>query len=63
MPTPLTASGSNIVYSGGRGGIDILARYNHRLTVIELKDEYNPKEGPDKVISQALAYATSTKRQ
>lgn len=58
MPTPLSASGSDIVYSGGRGGIDILARRNKRLTVIELKDEYKKEEGPEKVITQAIAYAT-----
>lgn len=58
MPTPLSASGSNIIYSGGHGGIDILARRNKRLTVIELKDEYKKEEGPEKVITQAIAYAT-----
>ena len=58
MPTPLTASGSDIVYSDGHGGIDILARRNGRLTVLELKDEFNENEGPDKVITQAIAYAT-----
>lgn len=59
MPTPLSASGNEIKYAGSRGGgIDILARYKHHLTVIELKDEYKLSEGPDKVILQALAYAT-----
>ena len=58
MPTPLTASGTDIIYSEGHGGIDILARRNGRLTVLELKDEYKESEGPEKVISQATAYAT-----
>ena len=59
MPTPLTASRDEIKYASNKGGgIDILARYKHHLTVIELKDEYKPSEGPDKVIVQALAYAT-----
>lgn len=58
MPTPLTASGEEIVYSGGHGGIDIMARRNDRLTILELKDEYKGTEGPDKVICQAIAYAT-----
>ena len=58
MPTPLSASSDKIKYSDGKGGIDILARYKHHLTVFELKDEFKPSEGPDKVILQALAYAT-----
>ena len=59
MPTPLTASKDEIKYSEtGKGGIDILARYKHHLTLFELKDEYKSSEGPDKVINQALAYAT-----
>jgi len=58
MPTPLTASGSDVVYSNGHGGIDILVRRKGRLTVLELKDEYKESEGPDKVINQAIAYAT-----
>lgn len=46
MPTPLTASKDRIKYSeNGKGGIDILARYKS-------------SEGPDRVILQALAYAT-----
>lgn len=53
-----SASGSDIVCFGGHGGIDILARRNKRLTVIELKDEYKKEEGPEKVITQAIAYAT-----
>ncbi|MCR4849539.1 MAG: hypothetical protein K5920_11915 [Bacteroidales bacterium] len=59
MPTPLTASGNTIKYSEGHGGIDILARRKEgnesTLTVFELKDEY---ENPEKVICQAIAYAT-----
>ena len=62
MPTPLTASGKEIKYSDGHGGIDILARRKSgkesTLTVFELKDEYKDTEGPDKVICQAIAYAT-----
>ena len=58
LPTPLTASGSDISYSNGHGGIDILARRNRHLVVFELKDEYKSTENPDKVISQAIAYAT-----
>ena len=55
MPTPLTASKNFIKFSKGHGGIDILARHNRVLTVIELKDEY---QNPDEVIRQAIAYAT-----
>lgn len=61
MPTPLTASGTEIKYSDGHGGIDILARRKRKestLTLFELKDEYKKSEGPDKVICQAIAYAT-----
>lgn len=58
MPTPLTASGTDVLYSNGHGGIDILARKNGRLTIIELKDEFKSTEGPEKVINQAIAYAT-----
>lgn len=58
LPTPLTASGSSIHYSNGHGGIDILARRKNHLVVFELKDEYKATENPDKVISQAIAYAT-----
>lgn len=62
MPTPLTASGKEIKYSEGHGGIDILARRKEGnesyLTVFELKDDFNKTEGPDKVICQAIAYAT-----
>lgn len=55
MPTPLTASKDVVKFSKGHGGIDILARRNGILTVIELKDEY---QNPDEVICQAIAYAT-----
>lgn len=55
MPTPLTASKDVIKFSKGHGGIDILARHNRTLTVIELKDEY---QNPYEVIRQAIAYAT-----
>lgn len=58
LPTPLTASGSSIQYSNGHGGIDILARRKRHLVVFELKDEYKATENPDKVITQAIAYAT-----
>ncbi|MDX1828239.1 MAG: hypothetical protein R3342_01715 [Lutibacter sp.] len=63
MPTPLTASKKEIKYARKGGGIDILARVKHedyqvRLCVMELKDEYNPSEPPEKVMSQAIAYAT-----
>lgn len=58
MPTPLSASGNSIKYSDGKGGIDILARRKGKLTIIELKDEYNSDGGPDTVIRQAIAYAT-----
>lgn len=58
LPTPLTASGSDIQYSNGHGGIDILARRKKHLVVFELKDEYKATENPNKVISQAIAYAT-----
>ena len=58
LPTPLTASGDDIEYSSGHGGIDILARRNRHLVVFELKDEYKESENPNKVIVQAIAYAT-----
>lgn len=59
LPTPLSASGQEVHFSNGKGGgIDILARRNNKLTVIELKDQNTTSEGPDKVITQAVAYAT-----
>lgn len=64
MPTPLKASNiNNITHSGSYGGgIDILAQIGRgtatKLCVMEVKDEYTPKEPPAKVIQQGLAYAT-----
>lgn len=64
MATPLQASLHNIKYSFHKGGgIDMLARVKHkdnsvRLCVMELKDEYNNSEPPEKVMIQAVAYAT-----
>lgn len=59
MPTPISASGDKPYYSGGKGGIDILARRNGKLVVFELKDQYSSNhETPTKVIKQAIAYAT-----
>jgi hypothetical protein len=61
MPTPLTASNNNLVYSGPSGGnIDILARTGNGgatyITVIEVKDENKPIEPPLAAIKQALKY-------
>jgi|GEM_PF-497244 len=63
MPTPLTASGNDVKYSGASGGgIDILCRVgsgaNTKLCVVEVKDENKPSEPPQKAIGQAVAYAT-----
>ena len=64
MCTPVTASLKDINYSAAKGGgIDILARVKHvnnsvRLCVMELKDENNNSEPPQKVMTQAVAYAT-----
>lgn len=58
MPTPLSASKKEIKYSKGHGGIDILAKRGGHLVIFELKDEYKKEEGPEKVMSQAIAYAT-----
>lgn len=64
MATPLKASLSDIVYSKSYGGgIDILARVKHknnsvRLCVMELKDENRGSEPIEKVMNQAVAYAT-----
>lgn len=60
LTTPLTASTSEIKYAPKKGGgIDILARRNRVLTVFELKDEFKTKgENPEKVICQAISYAT-----
>jgi hypothetical protein len=64
MPTPFTASGTEIKYSKEKGGgIDILSRIKHldnkpNLCVMELKDENKAAESPAKVMKQAVAYAT-----
>lgn len=63
MKTPLSASKGEITYSGtSGGGIDILAKYKHgnasHLVVIELKDSNEEQEPPQKVMKQAIAYAT-----
>jgi hypothetical protein len=66
MPTPLGACKAKdgiLKYAAACGrGCDILARQGHGkgtyLTVIELKDESDKKEPPEKAISQAIAYAT-----
>jgi hypothetical protein len=66
MPTPLGACKAKegiLKYAAASGrGCDILARQGHGkgtyLTVIELKDESDKKEPPEKAISQAIAYAT-----
>lgn len=62
--TPLMASKKEITYSNQYGGgIDILARVRHldnsvRLCVMELKDHNNGSEPPEKVMKQAIAYAS-----
>jgi len=64
MATPIKASLKEIQYAGIKGGgIDILARVRHKdnsvkLCVMELKDEYTKSEPPQKVMNQAVAYAT-----
>lgn len=64
MPTPLSASAKKIKYANSSGGgIDILARVKHegnkvRLCVMELKDENTNTEPAEKVMNQAIAYAT-----
>ena len=67
MPTQLTASKEtiNLAKKGKGGGIDILARVRHkkkyggrRICVMELKDENKSDEPPQKVMKQAVAYAT-----
>ena len=64
MNTPICASDTkNIkVKTESGGGIDILARCGvgsaSRLTVIEVKDENKSDEPPEKVMKQAIAYAT-----
>jgi len=70
MPTAIKASTAkngtaNIEYSNSKqsgGGIDILARVGKgkgtKLAVLELKDSYSKSEPPEKVMHQAVAYAT-----
>ena len=59
MCTPISASKQPIKYSRQYGGgIDILARINRKLSIIEVKDENKGSEPPRKVINQAIAYAT-----
>ena len=63
MPTPLSASGESKKFAEKKGGgIDILARKGigipSTLTIFELKDKNEKNEGPEKVICQAIAYAT-----
>lgn len=64
MLTPLKASLKSISYSANKGGgIDILAHIKHknnsvRFCVMELKDEHNNAEPPQKVMAQAVVYAT-----
>lgn len=63
MPTPISASGKEIVYVEERGGgIDILARCTHQdgsvhLCIMEVKDENKPSEPQAKAMEQALSYA------
>lgn len=66
MPTPLSASSSQIKYAGvSGGGIDILSRVrvvnkraneNSELVVFEVKDENKNSEPVNRVICQAVAY-------
>jgi hypothetical protein len=60
MPVPLRAS-SELKYS--KGHIDILSRVTHRsgehrLCIMELKDENKKKESPQIAMKQAVIYAT-----
>jgi len=61
MPTALSASKGLRLAEKKGGGVDILARVGSgrhtRLCVIEVKDEYDAKEPPQKVLQQAVAYA------
>jgi hypothetical protein len=63
MPTPIGASDhKKLIYAKQYGGgIDIFARTKKGratyLTVIEVKDEYNPKEPPKDALIQAIQYA------
>ncbi len=45
-------------YDRTGGGIDILARSNSEIYVIELKDEYKKNEKPTDAIKQAIVYST-----
>ena len=65
MVTPFGASTDKLRYitSCKGGGIDIMARIKtkrneSRLVIFELKDENKPQEPPQKVIKQAVTYAT-----
>ena len=62
MRTPLKASSlSDIEISKKNlgGGIDIISRIGKsRLCIMEVKDEYNPKEPPSMAMKQALIYST-----
>jgi len=63
MPTPIAAARHGVVrfVGPGGGGIDILARIGaggrRHLCIIELKDEYIPREPPSHAIEQAVKYA------
>lgn len=65
LTTPLKASTHKPILSLTKnkkgatgGGIDILARVKHRFAVIELKDENEDSECQEKVMHQALIYAS-----
>lgn len=65
MVTPFGASTDKLIYNASHkgGGIDIMARIKtkqneSRLVIFELKDENKPQEPPQKVIKQAVTYAT-----
>lgn len=63
MPTPISASNHKKLKYAKQygGGIDIFARTGKGratyLTVIEVKDENNPKEPPKDALKQAIQYA------
>ena len=64
MPTAIKASSAKdgIIEYSNSSGIDILARAGKgrgtKLAVLELKDSYSKSEPPEKVMHQAVAYAT-----
>ena len=65
MVTPFGASTDKLKYNASHkgGGIDIMARIKtkqneNRLVIFELKDENKSQEPPQKVIKQAVTYAT-----